>query len=180
MFMSEKIVEILKYVLPALIVLIASYSIISRFLKKEIERKQLDIYEKNATTSMQMRLQAYERLCIFVERMHPNSMISRYYTQQATAQDVQLAMVQGIRAEWEHNVSQQLYVSHETWETIKAVAEQEITMINTIGASLPLGAPSSEFINRIAQMIVKAENTSPTTLALEQLNKEAKVLLFGS
>lgn len=177
--MWKDIFELLKYILPAVVVLVATYLVVQKFLVKEIERKQLSIFQQNSELSMRLRLQAYERLCVFVERMHPRSMISRYYTTQATAQDVQLAMVQGIRAEWEHNVSQQLYISHQTWETIKAVMEQEITMINTIGSSMALGAPAAEFIQRISMEVITSETTMPTTVALEQLNKEAKLLLFG-
>lgn len=178
--MWKDIFELLKYILPAIVVLIATYLVVQKFLVKEIERKQLAIFQQNSELSMRLRLQAYERLCVFVERMHPSSMISRYYTTQSTAQDVQLAMVQGIRAEWEHNVSQQLYISHQTWETIKTVMEQEITMINRIGASMTMGAPASEFIQRISMEVISSETTMPTTVALEQLNKEAKLLLFGN
>lgn len=178
--MQQFIFEILKITIPALLVLVMAYLIIDKFLIKETERQRLAIFQQNASQSLNLRLQAYERLSIFVERMHPSSMIGRYYNQQATAHDIQLAMVQGIRAEWEHNVSQQLYVSSETWMTIKTVMEQEITMLNRVGASLPLGAPASDFIKLISDQVLSSEYTMPTAIALEQLNKEAKFLLFGS
>jgi hypothetical protein len=178
--MTAQILEIVKYILPALVVLISAYLILNKVLGKELERKQLDIYQQNADTSLKLRLQAYERLCIFLERMHPNSMISRYYSQALSAQDLQIAMVQGIRAEWEHNVSQQLYVSSSTWQTIQAVMEQQISFINRIGSSLPLGAPAMDLIKPLTEMVMNAEGVLPTSVALEQLNKEAKVVLFGS
>ena len=125
-----------------------------------------------------MRLQAYERLVIFVERMHPNSLVSRYYSQQSTAQDMQLAMVQSIRAEYEHNLSQQLYVSHEVWQTISTVKEQEITMINRVGASLKMGAPAAEFVKALTDFVLTDETELPTAIALEAINREAKQVLF--
>jgi hypothetical protein len=174
----QQILEILKYILPALIVLWASFLIVNKFLIREIERKQLAIFRENSKGMIQMRLQAYERLTIFVERMHPNSMISRYYVTGATAQDIQLAMVQGIRAEFEHNISQQLYVSPQTWQTVKTVMEQEITMLNRIGASFQMGDSGQLFVQRLSEYVLTTEETLPTSIALDQLNKEAKILLF--
>jgi len=178
--MLVQILEILKYILPSVVVLIATTMIVNKFLVKEIERKQLSIFAQNSDSAMKLRLQAYERLTIFVERMNAKSLISRYYVQQATAQDVQIAMVQGIRSEYEHNLSQQLYVSHEVWQTITTVMEQEITMINRIGASCEMGASATEFIKKISEYIVNTESTIPTDIALETLNKEAKRILFNS
>ncbi len=178
--MIEQVLEILKYVLPSVVVLVATVMIVNKFLVKEIERKQLAIFAQNSETTLKLRLQAYERLTIFVERMNAKSLISRYYIQQATAQDVQIAMVQGIRSEYEHNLSQQLYVSHEVWQTISTVMEQEITMLNRIGASCEMGASATEFIKKISEYIVNTESTIPTDIALETLNKEAKRILFNS
>ncbi len=176
--MLQEILEILKYILPAIVVLIATYLIVNKFLVKEIERKQLAIFQQNTGVTLQMRLQAYERLSIFVERMHPNSMISRYYTKDSSAQDLQLAMVQSIRAEFEHNLSQQIYVSHEVWQTIKTVKEQEITMLNRVGASLPMGAPATEYVKALTEFVLTDDAELPTSIALEAINREAKRALF--
>ena len=174
----EEILEILKYILPAVVVLIATSLIVNKFLVKEIERKQLSIFKENANFTLQMRLQAYERLIIFVERMHPNSMISRFYSKDTTAQDLQLAMVQSIRAEFEHNLSQQIYISHEVWQTIQTVKEQEITMLNRVGSSLPLGAPASEFVKALTEFVVTDESVLPTSIAIESIHRKAKKALF--
>ena len=66
--MLQEFLEILKYILPAIVVLIATTLIVNKFLVKEIERKQLAIFQQNSNMTLQMRLQAYERLAIFVER----------------------------------------------------------------------------------------------------------------
>lgn len=177
--MLIQILEILKYILPAIVVLIATVIIVNKFLINETERKRLAIFAENADSSMKLRLQAYERLTIFVERMNAKSLISRYYQSNVSAQDVQLAMVQSVRAEFEHNLSQQIYVSHELWQTIRAVMEQEITMLNRIGASCEMGANASEFVKKLSEYIANTESTIPTDIALETINKEAKYILFN-
>ncbi len=177
--MLAQILEILKYILPALIVLISTYLIVNKFLIKEIERKRLAIFQKNINLTMQLRMQAYERLSIFVERMKVQSLLSRHYTQGASVQDLQLAMVQSIRAEFEHNVSQQIYVSSEVWQTIKSVTEQEITMINQMGSEFELGVPAIELVKKITEyMSEESDDNLPTYIALHAINREAKLVLF--
>lgn len=177
--MFIQILEILKYILPAIVVLIATYLIVNKFLIRDVERKRLAIFQENSNRSLQLRLQAYERLSIFVERMKVPSLLARYYVQGASVQDLQLAMVQGIRAEFEHNVSQQIYVSSEVWNTVKAVTEQEITMINRMGSEFELGSPATLFVKKITEyMAEEKEEDLPTYIALHAINREAKFALF--
>ncbi|MBK7689567.1 MAG: hypothetical protein IPJ31_00060 [Bacteroidetes bacterium] len=177
--MLQQILDIAKYILPSVVVLIATYLIVDKFLVKEVEKKQLAIFQQNSNLTVQMRLQAYERLAIFVERMHATSLISRYYTQGASVQDLQLAMVQGIRAEFEHNISQQIYVSNEVWQTVKTVMEQEITMLNRIGSSFELGTPAANYIKALSDFVLDPHTTLSTNIALETINREAKSILFS-
>jgi hypothetical protein len=175
--MLQELLEILKYTLPAIVVLIACTLIVKRFLLQQTEQKRLAIFKQNANTTLQMRLQAYERLIIFLERMHPSSMISRYYTQGATAQDLQLAMVQGIRAEYEHNISQQLYVSAEVFESVKNVKEQMIAMLNRVGSTIPMGASSTDYIKDLTEFVLMEEKELPITDSLTMIHGEAKKII---
>ncbi len=176
--MGVQILEILKYTLPAIVVLVAAYLIVNKFLVKEIERKQLVLFGENSQEIIKLRMQAYERLAIFMERIHPVSMIRRYYTQGISAQDLQIGLVQNIRAEYEHNVSQQIYVSNEVWQTVKNVMEQEISMFNQIGASLPMGVPAQDFITKVTEYVIHDDTALPTDVALQIINGEAKKILI--
>jgi hypothetical protein len=98
-------------------------------LVNEIQRKQFALFESNSKELIKLRLNAYERLILFMERIHPTGLIARHYSKESSVQDLQLSMVQAIRAEFEHNVSQQIYVSNEVWQTVNSVKEQEIAMI---------------------------------------------------
>lgn len=175
--MWNDVLDILKYTLPAIIVLISSYMIINTYLVKEVEKKQLAIFKENVHITIQMRMQAYERLTIFLERMRTPALISRYYNQNMTVQDLQIAIVQGIRSEFEHNYSQQIYVSPQVWNTVKTAMEQEITMLNRIGSTFELGAPSSAYVKRVTDFTMNSETTLPIDIALEVINTEAKKLL---
>ncbi|MCD6063962.1 MAG: hypothetical protein K0R82_1873 [Flavipsychrobacter sp.] len=168
--------EILKYTIPALIVLISSYMIVKRFLVSEITRKQLALFQDGQETTMRLRLQAYERLVLFIERIHPRQIIPRVYQSGMTVNDLQQSLVFNIKTEFEHNLSQQIYVSKQVWDTVKGVKEQEINMINQIAKQLQPDAPAHELHGRIVDFVLTTE-TLPTEVALDMINEEAKKML---
>ncbi|MES2702471.1 MAG: hypothetical protein V4649_07525 [Bacteroidota bacterium] len=175
------LLEILKYTIPALIVLAASYLIVKKFLVSQIQRKQLAIFSESQDVTLRLRLQAYERLVMFIERMHPRQLIPRIYDPSMTVSDMQQAIVFAIRAEFEHNLSQQIYVSKNVWETVKNVKEQELNMNNTIARSLNPDAPAKELHARILEYLSKAEGQTPTDVALHIINDEVrKVMSYGA
>jgi len=174
----QQILEIVKYILPAIIVLIATYVIVNKFLINETERKRLALFHENNKQNNLLRFQAYERLAIFIERIHPTTLIARYYQKDMSSQDLQIAIVQGMRNEFEHNLSQQIYVSHEVWQTVRKVMEQEIGMINSIGSTIEFGKPAKELINKISDFVLNSETVLPTEIALSVINEEAKKTLF--
>jgi hypothetical protein len=170
--------EILKYLLPSLVVLACAYYIISSFLKNEIEKKRLAIFSDNQKITLPMRLQAYERLTLFAERMDVQNMITRFYTSNSTAQDMQLAMIQSIRTEYEYNLSQQIYVSNEVWKTITSAKEQEVAMINGIASQLPVGTPAKDLVQRLTDVALSQDDDTPRQIALIVINNEAKAVLL--
>jgi hypothetical protein len=168
--------EILKYTIPALIVLISSYLIVKRFLVSDITRKQLALFQEGQETTMRLRLQAYERLVMFIERIHPRQIIPRVYQPGMTVTDLQQSLVFSIKTEFEHNLSQQIYVSKKVWDTVKSVKEQEINMINQIAKQLQPDASAKELHQRIVDFVITTE-TLPTEVALDAINEEAKQML---
>lgn len=175
------ILEIIKYTIPALIVLASSYLIVKRFLISENQRKQLAIFRDAQDITLRMRLQAYERLVLFIERMSPRQLMPRVYDASMSVRDLQMAITITIRTEFEHNLSQQLYVSKNVWETVKNVKEQELNMVNRVAMHLPPDAPGKELHARILELQMKAEGELPSEIALKMINEEAmKVMSFGS
>ena len=174
------ILEILKYTIPSLVVLIACYLIVKKFLVSEIQRKQLAIFKDTQDTTLRLKLQAYERLVLFIERISPRQLIPRVYNPAMTVRDLQLAMSHSITGEFEHNMSQQIYVSNNVWATVKNVKEQELNMVNRLAQTLNPDAPARDLHARILDVLQKAEDDLPTNVALQIINNEVtKVLSFG-
>src|ERR1700742_1869115 len=113
----EVVLELLKYTIPALVVLLASYIIVNKFVISEMQRRQMALFQDTQNITLPLRLQAYERLAIFIERLHPRQLIPRICRKGMTVSDLQQAIAFSIRTEFEHNLSQQVYVSREVWET---------------------------------------------------------------
>jgi len=177
----ETILEILKYTIPALVVLLSSYMIVKKFLVSEITRKQIALMHDTKDTTIRYRLQAYERLVLFVERIAPQALVPRIYQKGMSASDLRSALVFNINSEFEHNLSQQVYVSKEVWQTVRSVKDQEVNMINHIHQSLPADAAAVELHKRIVDYVLTAEGELPTDIALQVIHGEAKrVLSSGS
>ena len=103
MTVVQTILEILKYTIPAIVVLIAAAIIVNKFLVNETQRKRLSIFKENMDTTLRLRLQAYERLALYMERIHPRVLIPRLYETGMTVRDLQSAIVVTVNGEFEHN-----------------------------------------------------------------------------
>jgi hypothetical protein len=121
------------------------------------------------------QLQAYERLVLLVERINLQNLISRIFQQGLTATDMQIGLIQTIKAEFDHNVAQQIYVSPTAWEAVKTLKEQTITIINQVASQLPDNATAMDLNKQILEVFLQAE-TSPAELTSQLLNAEAKKL----
>lgn len=170
--------DILKYTIPALIVLIATTIIVNKFLIAETRKKQLSIFQEGLQDSVRLRLQAYERLTVLMERMHPRAIIPRFYHPGMTVKDLQYALVSSIKEEFEHNLSQQVYVSTQVWSTVVGVKEQELAMINQIASTLKPGDSAKVFHQRILDYVMKSdEEALPVEIGLDIIRNEAKLVL---
>lgn len=172
------ILEILKYLIPSLVVLAASYLVVNKFLVAEYQRKQLALFKDTQDITLRLRLQAYERMVLFIERMSPRQLIPRVYDTDMSVRDLQMAMTLTIRSEFEHNLAQQIYVSHNVWETVKNVKEQELNMINRVAQTLPPDAPAKDLHARILEIITNTDTELPTDMALKIINAEVRTVLY--
>lgn len=175
--MDTTILEILKYTIPALIVLLASYLVVNKFLVTNYKQKQLGLLKDNQETTVRLRLQAYERLVLFIERINPRSLVPRVYVSEMTVADLRQALIFNIKTEFEHNMSQQIYVSKRVWDTVRGLKEQEMNMINTIAQQLTAEAPAKELHMRIIDYVLTMPGELPGDVALQIINEEAKMVL---
>ncbi len=172
--MSE-LFEILKYVLPSIVVFLTSFFVIKLFFENENKKKQLEFIKLSGNITIPIRLQAYERLVLFLERVSPSSLLVRVFNSNYSASQYQMLLIKTIREEFEHNLSQQVYVSSQAWELVKNAKEEMLKLINTSMGELNDNATASDLSKKIFEKSVLI-NKFPVTIASEHLKTEIRQL----
>ena len=121
------------------------------------------------------RLQAYERLIVFAERIALPNLVMRINRADMTALQLQSALVKTIRDEFEYNLSQQLYISPKSWELVKTAKEDVIRVINVSSGKIPENASAAELSKAIFDTLM-AGNNSAVEMALGELKTEVRKL----
>ena len=131
----------------------------------------LEIKMANQKTITPIRIQAYERMVLFLERINPNNLILRVNRKDYNAFQLQSTLIKTIREEYEHNMSQQLYISTQAWEIVKRTKEDIIKLINTAAANLNDDADANELAKKIIELSL--DNNKPIVVpALEFIKHE--------
>ena len=151
------------------------------FWKQRKEAKELlEQHEKAKTAppaTQPLQLQAYERLILLVDRIALPNVISRTPAAGLTARDMQVLLTQTIRTEFEYNVTQQIYVSHESWEAVRNLKDQNIMIINQIASFLPAEATGQDLSRSILEMLMQSPKASLHNVVADVLSYEAKKLM---
>ena len=167
--------KILMVVLPSLVVFLTAFLIIKHFLKSEREKQLLDLKHNAKQLITPLRLQAYERMALFLERIDLPRLVLKLNNPEITAGQLQALLISSIRSELEHNLSQQVYFSGDLWDRIKLAEEQTITLINLCVAKLPADAMSMDLAKLIIEESAKVE---PTSEAMHFLKEEVRDFCF--
>jgi len=131
--------------------------------------------DKNREIIVPLRLQAYERLCLYLERISPENLILRIAGQCDTALELQQRALSEIREEFNHNLAQQIYISPNTWEAVKMARDEVIALINQ---SAVAGKPDDSALTlgkRIMEAHAQAD-PSITAPVIYTLKKEIQSL----
>ncbi len=169
-------VEVLKYTFPALVVLLASWIVMSKQMKNEDERRNFELRKNALGVITPIRLRGYERLSLLLERITPEHILLEMNLSGLTCAEVQRQMVQTIRLEFDHNLSQQVYVGEEVWQAIILAKEEMIHFVNACAASFK---PEDAALAYAQMMIATyaSNGETPTQHALTLLKQEARQLL---
>lgn len=168
----ELLSQILVYLVPGIIIFLTTYLVIRAFLDREQNIRLLEYRQANLRESLPVRLQAYERLTLFIERISLNNLLPRIRKADMTVSDFRTALISNIRMEYEHNLSQQIYVSNDSWAMIRAAKEEIISMINQQSLELRPDASSIELSKKIIGILADSEEETPGTKAINQLKKD--------
>src|SRR5690606_38557732 len=128
---------------------------------------ELQLRKEYVKDTLLLRLQAYERLMIFLERISPPNLLVRVEKDGLTLREFQKELVATIRVEYEHNLSQQIYVSADTWRAISIAKDETIKVINLISVSIDQNATPMDMARDILKFYMDTEQPLPGDAPME-------------
>jgi len=171
----QELYEILKYTLPSIIVFFAVFFVLKKFLDNEYRKSVFDLRKSNLRQITPIRLQAYERSTLFLERIGMENLITRVSKPGMMAEQLHLTIITSIRSEYEHNLSQQIYMSSDAWEAVKIAREETLKIVHTARASTkPKGSAIELTTNIFAEL--EGIDIPPNQKAIAILKKEVRSL----
>lgn len=168
--------DIILVTIPALLVLITAYFSIKQSFKNEQDKRRNELALANSKTITPIRLQAYERLTLFLERISIEALIMRTNKAKITSSTLQTTILATIRAEFDHNLSQQIYVSPQAWEVLKNAKTNTIKLINTSAEKLPPKAAGTDLSKFLLEALMEIDK-EPTRVAIDYLKSEVSRMM---
>ena len=144
--------------------------------KKSVNKKE-KTEGKETNASLQLRLHAYERLVLLADRIALPNLISRVNQPGMSAREMQLLLIQSIRQEFEHNVTQQIYVTADAWNAIRNLKEQNMLIINQVASYLPETATGMDLNKSLMEVLMENPKASLHNIVSDALSFEAKKLI---
>lgn len=166
------LIELLKIIIPSGVVFAAAYFLVKRFLDNDQKRREFELKKSNQSMITPLKIQAYERVVIYLERITPNNLVIRVNKNAVNARQLHLELVNAIKSEFEHNLSQQIYISEGAWKMVKNAKEEILQLINIASSKVPNEASSKELAMTILNITSNLEKKLPTELAIEYIKKE--------
>ena len=170
---TTKLIELLSYTLPAIITGVVAYYFFNLHTKNEEGRRRYLLNKETQKDSLPLRLQAFERMTLFLERINPGKLLIRISPNSEDKNDYENLLITSIEQEFEHNLTQQIYMSDECWTVIVTAKNATIQMIRRTNMS-----DRVDSANKLREVIMNdlMDKQSPSAVALSYIKNEVKYL----
>jgi len=170
--MEDKLFESIAYILPAAVTGFVAYYMFNSYIKSQNSERKLEILAAKRKDSLPIKLQAYERLLLFCERINPVKMLLRIQPLSTDTNEYLQLLIANIEQEFEHNLVQQIYISDDSWTAIYAAKSAVINKLKQV-------AENSSSANELREnvLIDYSKTLPPTETAIAFIKNEVKKLL---
>jgi hypothetical protein len=172
----EALADILKITIPALIVFLTPYFLLRNMIRNDQDKRRQELILQNSRTVTPIKLQAYERIVLFLERISLESMLLRVSTSEMTATQLHSVLLTAIRSEFEHNLSQQIYMSQQAWEVARNARSNMIKIINSEAEKMAPDSTGIALSKQLLERIMELDK-EPTRVAIEFIKAEVGRML---
>lgn len=165
---GDDILQLFAYLLPAVVTGVVAFYFFRLHTRNEEGRRRFLLHKDSQKDTLPVRLQAYERMALFLERITLNSLVVRIAPNSKSKSDYENLLIKQIETEFEHNLSQQIYMSDECWNIIKTAKNATIQIIRSAGMS------QTDSPDKLREDILNQtmERQSPSNTALAFVKKE--------
>jgi hypothetical protein len=172
----ETSLEIIRITIPPLIVFFTAFFLIRSLLRNDQDKRRQELILQNSKTIIPIKLQAYERVVLFLERISLESLLVRVSSPSMSASELHTIILSTIRNEFEHNLSQQIYISQQAWEIVKNARSNLIKIINTEAEKMPANSTGMAFSKRLLEKVMELDK-EPTRVAIEFIKGEVSRMI---
>tara|TARA_B100000609_G_C17005170_1_gene325750 strand:+ start:48 stop:644 length:597 start_codon:yes stop_codon:yes gene_type:complete len=141
---------------------------------EKIRKENLNI-NQNGSFNLDLKLQAYERLTIFLSRIDPWRLLTLVNISEKNIKKIENDLLRIIISEFEYNLSQQVYVSDDLWELIESSKNKTLELVLAVKSNLKANANGNDFYNTLEE-ILKKQTVTPSKITLNYLKKEVRNL----
>lgn len=167
--MEQQLINLLMYTIPAVITGLVAFYFFKEHTKNEDGRRRFLLHKDMQADTLPLRLQAYERMALFLERITPSKLLIRVTPHSSNKEDYELLLIQSIEQEFEHNLSQQIYLTDECWNIITAAKNATMQLIRK--ASF---LEKTDTANKLREVVLTEmmEKRAPSDAALSFIKQE--------
>jgi hypothetical protein len=169
------VLQIVLIIVPSGLVFGTAYFMMNKQIEKESRNANIELKRDRQKSILPMRVDAYQRLVLLMERISPNSLVMRLHNPALPAKMFQAELLKAIREEYEHNVAQQIFISHQLWEMVQNAKEETIKIINIAGNQVDLTSTATELSAKIFEITAEFKKL-PTQIVAQALKEELQKL----
>lgn len=175
--MKDKVLDILIIVLPLIALMVMVYIMLKNYYNKEERSELYKLRAESGKKTLPMRLQACERLTLFVNRISPSNLVPKLQRSSSSASDLQSKIINTIKSEFEHNITQQLYVSNKAWNGVVYLKDDIINITRAKYKEVGNNATALDLGKAILQYYIdNGDNVITPNQAIEGIKQEVKKL----
>ncbi|MCR9100796.1 MAG: hypothetical protein NXI25_12630 [bacterium] len=172
----EILLEIIKLTIPGLLTFLAAYFVLKTYMENQQKLQHLKMQQEQQKSSLPLRLQAYERLSLFCERISLPNLLLRVRKPGMSNGELRVSLLLAVQQEYEHNITQQVYVSSQLWEIIKLARDESVNAISIIAEKTDTKSDGKELAAMLFNYVNQQE-VMAVEKALLAIKKEAATRL---
>jgi hypothetical protein len=169
------LLDILKFTIAGAGVVWIAFYLFKPYLDKQNQLQILELKRSVSTQTLPLRLQAYERVVLFIERINPANMLIRLNVGGLSAAELHIIVVNEIRNEFQHNITQQIYVSSRVWAVLKRVKEDTLSLVNNAVKAMPENSTGMELSKTVLIHLSQLED-DPYEIAVNLVRQDLEEL----